>query len=215
VGEDEWYLQHGELDPSPSQKQRLSWDSAQKRIQRAYRYLVDSGMPAEDARGLLPTNIKTRINMVTDLRALIGLAGVRLCTQAQFEWRSVFTQIAAAIHDYNPYADLLRQAENLGEVFAEDLVNHVAGSERWQYEAIAKTFRPICYMTGKCEFKATADRSCTIRNRVDANAALGRPSSEWHKDLLEPPEDGPFLGRADNIQAIDPVEWMLDPTAAR
>jgi len=203
---------------SKEQRQRLVWDDARIRIQNAYRRLVDTGMPAEDARGLLPTNIKTRINMVTDLRTLIDIAGVRLCTQAQFEWRSVFTDLAAAIHDYAPHGatiEAMTQPSRVYDPILTDALRHMDLMDAWQFQAIAKVFRPICYNTGKCEFKATADRSCTIRNRVDANAALGRPSSEWHRDLLTPPEDGPFLGRMDNIEAINPVEWMLDPTAAR
>ena len=34
------------------------------------------GVPAEDARGLLPTNIATRLHYRTDLRNLVNTAGM-------------------------------------------------------------------------------------------------------------------------------------------
>lgn len=217
LSEAEWYSQNNpdSIEMSAPQRNRLLWDDALLRTQNAYTHMVNNGMPAEDARGLVPTNIKTRINMVTDLRALMGLAGVRLCTQAQFEWRSVFTQIAESIRDYNPYeAAAISMDLYTGDgdpTYEADMLRHIGESDRWQYESIAKVFRPICYMTGKCEFKATADRSCTIRNRVDQNAVIARPSSQWHLPFHvvgEPCSRG-------TIEPISPAEWLLDPTSAR
>lgn len=206
---------------TPAQKARLAWDDALHRIQSAYRTMVAAGMPAEDARGLLPTNLLTRIHYITDLRNLYGHAGNRLCTQAQFEWRLVFTGIADAIRNYNPYGALIRQLEEIGphmQPVSRDAMaataDWLAESERWQYEGIADLFRPICYMTGKCEFKATADRACSIRERVDVREKHGgKDSSQWHK---------PFLynetGKQDKVVSspgINPMEWLADPAAAR
>jgi flavin-dependent thymidylate synthase len=186
------------------------WDMAVRDIGVAYDQLISLGMPAEDARGLLPTNTLTRIHYVTDLRGLLTHSGMRLCTQAQFEWRKVFAGIAEQIANYTTYNDLITNVDADNEdvggwvdiTEVQQYLEAMGARDAWQYEAIAKLFRPICYQTGRCEFKATADRSCTIRNRVDANAAAGRPSSEWH----EP--SGP-------IQAIRFSEWMMDSTAAR
>lgn len=195
------------------------WTDAMEVVQDAYETLIARGVPAEDARGILPTNVLTRIHWVTDLRSLRAEAGKRLSTQAAFEWRAVIAALARSIREYNPYGATIESwtKGNNDPSMKEgvDLLNHLAESDRWQYEAISDLFRPICYQTGKCEFMASADRSCTIRDRVEANHAIGRPSSEWHKDLIEAPEDEPFLGRADNIEAISPEEWLADPTAAR
>lgn len=169
-----------------------TYREAVKKVEEAYNALVANGIPAEDARHLLPHGVTTRLNYNTNLRALVEHSGNRLCTQAQFEWRHVFIQILEAIRDYNP-----------GEAFA--MPHTVWHSKAWQFQAIAKSglFAPICYKTGKCEFKASFDRGCTIRERVDANAAAGRPSSEWTS-----PHEG-----HDSIRAIHPVEWLGDHRA--
>jgi hypothetical protein len=78
-------------------------------------------------------------------------------------------------------------------------------------DELAELFRPVCYMTGKCEFKANFDRPCSIRDRVEANARMGRPSNEWDEMFGDPDiEHGDV-----RIMPIKPGEWLLDPGAAR
>lgn len=48
-------------------------------IQEAYAKLVDRGIPAEDARNLLPLGATHRISMKINLRALKGIIGKRSC----------------------------------------------------------------------------------------------------------------------------------------
>lgn len=173
---------------------------AVKTVEQAYNTLVANGIPAEDARHLLPHGVTTRLNYNTNLRGLVEHSGNRLCTQAQFEWRHVFIQILEAIRDYNP-----------GHAFG--IPSMMSVSNAWQFEAIAKSgmFAPICYKTGKCEFKASFDRGCTIRDRVDQNAASGRPSSEWGHDKVD---HHPSADRGDVlIGAIHPAEWLADHRA--
>lgn len=225
------------VQESEAERQRWSWDLVQERISSGYQYLINSGMPAEDARGLLPTNLLTRIHYRTDLRALLDHAGNRLCTQAQFEWRQVFAKIAEAIRDYNPYLGLIR--EYPGAEYEES----PGAVEGWQWQAIAGLLRPICYATGKCEFMASFDRPCAIRDRVQANHAINRSSTEWDKsvdlgmpnpakDPLNPAANFPWyrettvnstggISHAPKtelhtvIPAIKPREWLADPGAAR
>lgn len=181
---------------------RRAWDKFVEGIGAAYNGLVDSGVPAEDARGLLPTNVLTRLHYRTDLRALLEHGGNRLCTQAQFEWRLVFTRIVEAIRNYRPYSGM--EWEEPAASVGQD-PNHAVG---WQFEKLADMFRPICYLTGKCEFRASFDRPCSIRDRVDMNAGMGRPSSEWHESSVG-------KGWPVNVAAIRPEEWLLNPDAAR
>ena len=175
-------------DGSP---QREFWLQTVKQNAAAYLSLVNSGVPAEDARGLLPTNILTKVHYKTNLRNLLEHAGNRLCTQAQFEWRLVFHGIVSAIRGFPQYLD----------DWCLDDGDEIARNE-WQYGAIADLFRPICYLTGKCEFMAATDRHCGIRERVNLLNIQGVPSSEWET----PSPDG---------LAIDPAEWLLDPASAR
>lgn len=134
---------------------RRMWDDAVYAMHSMYTNLVNSGMPAEDARGLLPTNITTRVHYKTNLRNLGEHAGLRLCSQAQFEWKQVWAEMLRAIRAYGPEED------------------------RWQQEVIADLFKPICYQTGRCEFRAATDRYCVIRERVETHFAKGEGPDKW------------------------------------
>lgn len=171
------------------------WDDTVQFIDESYNQMVNSGMPAEDARGILPTNLLTQINYITDLRGLKEHAGLRLCTQAQFEWRQVWAQIIYALREYGTEQTYL--------CYGEDGLGEYRGSG-WQFDALADIFRPICYYRGSCQFQADFDRKCSIRDRVERNAAIGRPSTKWG----EPGGNGAPM-------PIFPAEWLLDPSAAR
>ena len=145
---------------------RVIWQKAVNYSSNTYRELIDSGVPAEDARGLLPTNIVTRVHYKTNLRNLAEHAGLRLCTQAQFEWRQVWALMLKAIREYTP------------NMMAADINRH-----RWQYEQIAGLFRPVCFTTGKCEFMGDNDRACSIRERVNSGRWSDIRPGEW---LLDP-----------------------------
>lgn len=138
---------------------RVIWDNAVAKAAWSYKALIDAGVPAEDARGLLPTNITTRVHYKTNLRNLAEHSEVRLCSQAQYEWKEVWLEIIKAIADYGPIQD------------------------RWQMHMINTLFRPICYRTGKCEFMSSSDRYCAIRERVEAHHKKGEPSEEW-RDII-------------------------------
>ena len=50
-------------------------------------------MPGEDARFVFPNATRTNLVMTTNLRALIHMSGLRLCTMAQWEIRRLFQLI--------------------------------------------------------------------------------------------------------------------------
>jgi flavin-dependent thymidylate synthase len=134
---------------------RLTWNAATSYAAQAYNRLVDNGMPAEDARGILPHSITTRVHYHTDLRNFYDLAGMRLCSQAQYEWKLVWNEFIKAIRAYGPTED------------------------RWQQEAISQLFKPVCYQTGHCGFNGPADRWCVIRDRVNAHSEAGDRPDTW------------------------------------
>lgn len=160
------------------------WDDAIDRIWEAYNVLIASGIPAEEARGLLPHDTLTRLNFKTNLRNLADHLGNRLCTQAQWEWRLVAAAMRKAIGTYR--APIVRPDESKVGYEGYEPTTRLAVTD-WQFRAIAESdmFRPVCYAMGRCPFQAGFDRGCTIRGRVEAG--------EFDK--------------------IDPREWMADPTA--
>jgi flavin-dependent thymidylate synthase len=134
---------------------RVIWREAVYDMGRAYNSLINAGVPAEDARGLLPLNIATKIHYKTNLRNLVPHAGMRLCSQAQHEWKQVWAGMIDAIANYGPPED------------------------SWQQQEILRLFRPICYQTGRCQFRAETDRYCSIRERVEDHYAKGEKPSQW------------------------------------
>lgn len=134
-----------------------------------YEMLIDSGVPAEDARALLPHGVTTRVIYKTNFRGLMEHAGNRLCTQAQFEWRAVFMGIMKAIREYRSYHDSADGGYGL--------------DADWQWEIIAKpmaqTFAPVCYKAGHCVFMSELDRGCTIRERVNEGRFDEIDPMEW------------------------------------
>jgi len=182
------------------------WQDTVSTVESGYSALVDHGIPAEDARGLLPHNITTRVLYDTNLRALFDHAGNRLCTQAQFEWRAVFMGIMQAMKTFGG-----------NQYFVPPNHRHPGDTTRvwrtddWQWEIIATptpmTFAPICYKTGKCEFMSQLDRGCSIRERVEAFHRQGIGSGVWQYDHETP--DGEMIA----IRGIKPEEWMANPLA--
>jgi len=161
-----------------------AWQNAIDTVWETYKFLIANGMPAEEARGLLPHDTLTRLHYKTNLRNLADHLGNRLCTQAQFEWRLVAAQLRSAIVQYKgitPYAKLSWQEDEAGGS------HRMMETTSWQFERIAGSpiFQPVCYSLGHCPFTADFDRGCTIRERVDA-------------------------GRFDEI---DMAEWLADPKA--
>ena len=184
---------------SQDERNRAIWDWTIVNIDYAYHYLSEHGLAAEEARGLLPHATATRLHWQTDLRALMKVMGERLCTQAQFHWRTVAALVQNAVRNYTPDFSYMEESS----VYAAGLEvrDMWETANRWQFDLLADSgiFRPVCYQTGHCMFQASADRGCTIRERVELFASEGRPSELWGQ--------GP--------KAIHMNEWLLNPAAAR
>src|ERR687890_2141198 len=68
-----------------------------------YGEMVEAGVPGEDARFVFPNATRTNLVMTTNLRALIHMSGLRLCTMAQWEIRRLFQQIRHEIFQVSPF----------------------------------------------------------------------------------------------------------------
>lgn len=182
--EDRWYIE---------------WREGVEYMASKYNFLVNDGMPAEDARGLTPHNIVTQLNYITNLRNYHDHAGNRLCTQAQFEWRIVWVRMLEAMRNYctNPDHRTWDHSKGSSPTFCDN----------WQWVAISELFRPVCYYTGACQFQAEFDRKCSIRDRVQEFAKNGIGSQHW--------QDGFTFADGRKLLPIQPAEWLLDAGAAR
>ena len=58
-------------------------------ISAKYQEFVESGIPAEDARAVLPNAAASSMVASLNLREMIHLANLRLCSRAQYEIRTL------------------------------------------------------------------------------------------------------------------------------
>lgn len=192
---------------------KSQWDDTMEFLWEKYQWMIANGVPAEEARGILPHDTLTRLHHKVNLRNLIDELGKRTCTQAQFEWRMWAASVRDAIRRHQsfvPYGDSIRTEHvewehdvsydtdasgvtNMDEpvveskpvkMYSDSTEGYYTG---WQFKLIAESpiFQPVCFESGRCMFKAKMDRGCTIRERV---------------------ENGQF-------NMIDTAEWLADPTA--
>jgi thymidylate synthase (FAD) len=82
---------------------RESYEEAIEGSMGLYSELVTAGIPAEDARFVFPNATRTNLVMTTNLRALIHMSGLRLCTMAQWEIRRLFQLIRHEIFQVSPF----------------------------------------------------------------------------------------------------------------
>jgi len=87
------------LPPSVAESQdRIDdYKAAMARIQSAYRELMGLGVSREDARYILPNACQTEIYMTVNLRELMHMCSVRLCSRAQEEIRTLFEEIVLLV----------------------------------------------------------------------------------------------------------------------
>ena len=82
---------------------RARFDAATQGALELYGDLVEAGIPAEDARFVFPNATRTNLIMTVNLRALIHMSGLRLCTMAQWEIRRLFQLIRHEIFAVSPF----------------------------------------------------------------------------------------------------------------
>lgn len=86
------------------------------KISDFYQELVDAGIPAEDARFVLPNATVTSMVASLNLRELIHLANLRLCTRAQKEIRILVLKMCNELLKEEPWLTeyLVPKCERLG-----------------------------------------------------------------------------------------------------
>jgi thymidylate synthase (FAD) len=89
------------VDADPAVRQRYEDQVAAS--MSLYEELVAAGIPGEDARFVFPNATRTNLVMTANLRALIHMSGLRLCTMAQWEIRRLFQLIRHEIFAVSPF----------------------------------------------------------------------------------------------------------------
>jgi thymidylate synthase (FAD) len=85
--------------PESVKKARLDaeLDAEFDRLAGLYDKLVQAGVPAEDARFVLPNATNTNFKVTVNLLELLHIADLRLCTRAQWEFRKVVALMRAEV----------------------------------------------------------------------------------------------------------------------
>jgi thymidylate synthase (FAD) len=86
-------------------------------VRHTYQGLINSGLPTEDARSILPTNVLTLIGFGANFRGLLEMGEVRLCLQTQAEFREIMQAIRTEIVRVDPFLGelLLPACQRSGE----------------------------------------------------------------------------------------------------
>ncbi len=81
-----------------------------------YQFFIQNGVKNEDARSILPNATTSSMVVSLNLRELIHLANLRLCTRAQLEIRMVVKKMCALIEEKEPWlaSYLVPKCEKLG-----------------------------------------------------------------------------------------------------
>lgn len=80
-------------------------DDVLHHIKSAYSKLIDIGHPAEDARGILPTNISTNIVCKFNLRTFVDIAKSRTGGRTQNEYQKVINAMVDEVLRVHPWAE--------------------------------------------------------------------------------------------------------------
>ena len=89
---------------SENEVAKALYDKAMADINDSYQALREI-VPAEDARGVLPTNIHTNIVAKFNLRTLSEMAKSRLSPRAQGEYQEVFKLMVSEVVAVHPWAE--------------------------------------------------------------------------------------------------------------
>ena len=89
------------IEKNPEMK--LKFENLMSEISKVYGELTDAGILAEDARAVLPNATSTSLVASLNLRELIHLANLRLCTRAQYEIRTMVKMMCDALVAEEPW----------------------------------------------------------------------------------------------------------------
>ncbi len=69
-----------------------------RELGQLYQEMLEAGVPAEDARFLIPNAAQTNFKITINFQELLHIADLRLCTRAQWEFRKVASLMRAEVN---------------------------------------------------------------------------------------------------------------------
>jgi len=101
---------------SAKPEMKAKYQEAVEAAHKVYCQMLDKGIPAEDARYVLPSAIETHLVMTMNARELIHTCSLRLCLRAQWEIIGLFEKIKAEVEKVAPLigAELKPKCYRLG-----------------------------------------------------------------------------------------------------
>jgi len=85
-----------------SPQQEAEYKSLMEQIQQAYNALLAAGIPAEDARYILPNATETNLVVTMNARSLLNFFQLRCCRRAQTEIRQLAWQMLKQVRQVAP-----------------------------------------------------------------------------------------------------------------
>lgn len=79
------------------------FDEAMDHAAKAYKELIDAGIPAEDARFVLPNAAETKIVVTMNVRELLHFFNLRCCNRAQWEIRELAHKMLELVKPTAPF----------------------------------------------------------------------------------------------------------------
>lgn len=105
------------------------WSDAVKTIQQAYSSLQKLGIPNQDCRGIVPTNIQTNIAVHMNLRVLADLVGKRQNLRAQGEYADVVRGMVEEVIGVMPWVEPFLYPERTATPALDAILKDALGSQ--------------------------------------------------------------------------------------
>ena len=88
---------------SENEEAKATFDECILACESAYRKLLDAGVPAEDARYVLPNAVQSKIVTTMNVRELLHFFSLRCCNRAQWEIRELAQKMLELARPSAPY----------------------------------------------------------------------------------------------------------------
>ena len=108
------YIIPAQIEKEPELLQKF--EKHMQQVSELYKELVENGIKKEDARAILPNATASSMVCSLNLRELIHLANLRLCTRAQLEIRQAVKKMCSLVIEREPWLSehLVPKCERLG-----------------------------------------------------------------------------------------------------